>query len=105
MVSAASRIASGEAAIKSKGTWAAGAVRLLSCSAATNCAGLRFPLCHVKDRTAAGEMVSVGKGVIDFAAMFAAGSGLQHYFVEHDRPEDSLASVQYSIKTLQALRY
>ncbi|MCR9262453.1 MAG: sugar phosphate isomerase/epimerase [Pseudomonadaceae bacterium] len=65
----------------------------------------RFPLCHVKDRTAAGEMVSVGKGVIDFAAMFAAGSGLQHYFVEHDRPEDSLASVQYSIKTLQALRY
>lgn len=65
----------------------------------------RFPLCHVKDRTTAGEMVSVGKGVIDFAALFAAGSGLQHYFVEHDRPEDSLASVQYSIKTLQALRY
>ncbi len=65
----------------------------------------RYPLCHVKDRTPAGDMVSVGKGAIDFAALFTAGSGLQHYFVEHDRPEDSLASVQYSIETLRALRY
>ncbi|XOV82757.1 MAG: sugar phosphate isomerase/epimerase family protein [bacterium] len=65
----------------------------------------RFPLCHVKDRTAAGDMVSVGEGEIDFSALFAAGSGLQHYFVEHDRPEDSLASVRRSIQSLQALRY
>lgn len=65
----------------------------------------RFPLCHVKDRTATGEMVSVGQGEMDFSALFAAGSGLQHYFVEHDNPQDSLASVQYSIETLQALRY
>lgn len=65
----------------------------------------RFPLCHVKDRTATGEMVSVGKGEIEFSALFAAGSGLQHYFVEHDRPQDALASVQYSIETLQKLRF
>ncbi len=39
----------------------------------------RFPLCHVKDRNAAGEMVDVGQGNIDFPAMFSAGTGLRHY--------------------------
>jgi sugar phosphate isomerase/epimerase len=66
---------------------------------------LRFPLCHVKDRNAAGEMVSVGKGNIDFPALFAAGSGLQHYFVEHDQPQDSLASIRDSIQAVQKMRF
>ncbi len=65
----------------------------------------RFPLCHVKDRNAAGEMVDVGQGIIDFSSMFAAGSGLQHYFVEHDSPGDALASVIASIKALKRIRF
>jgi sugar phosphate isomerase/epimerase len=65
----------------------------------------RFPLCHVKDRDAAGEMVDVGQGTIDFAQMFAAGSGLRHYFVEHDRPKDALASILTSIQALRGIRF
>ena len=65
----------------------------------------RFPLCHVKDRTTDGQMVDVGKGAIDFPALFAAGSGLQHYFVEHDRPGDSLDSIRASIQAIQGMRY
>ena len=65
----------------------------------------RFPLCHVKDRNAAGEMVDVGAGEIDFAGLFKAGTGLQHYFVEHDRPADSLASIKASIAALKMVRY
>jgi sugar phosphate isomerase/epimerase len=54
---------------------------------------------HVKDRTAEGEMVDVGKGVIDFGRLFAAGdlAGLKHAFVEHDNPADPLRSARDSI--------
>jgi sugar phosphate isomerase/epimerase len=65
----------------------------------------RYPLCHVKDRTAAGAMVDVGAGVIDFPALFAAGSGLEHYFVEHDRPGDSLASIRASFAAIETMRF
>jgi sugar phosphate isomerase/epimerase len=65
----------------------------------------RYPLCHVKDRSATGEMMDVGQGVIDFAALFAAGSGVRHYFVEHDRPVDALASIITSIQALKRIRY
>ena len=65
----------------------------------------RFPLCHVKDRNPAGEMVDVGEGVIDFSSMFAAGSGLRHYFVEHDKPADALASIISSIQALKRIRF
>jgi sugar phosphate isomerase/epimerase len=65
----------------------------------------RFPLCHVKDRNATGEMVDVGQGTIDFAAHFAAGSGLRHWFVEHDQPNDALASILTSIKALKEIRF
>ncbi len=46
----------------------------------------RFTLCHVKDMAAGGEMVDVGAGGIDFAAIFARAeqAGLKHFFVEHD---------------------
>jgi len=65
----------------------------------------RFELCHVKDRTAAGEMVDVGAGTIDFAAIFAqAGrAGLEHYFVEHDNPEDPARSIAASYHHLARL--
>jgi sugar phosphate isomerase/epimerase len=65
----------------------------------------RFPLCHVKDMTAGGEMVAVGDGSIDFAGLFRAGSGLQHYFVEHDNPDDPLDSVRRSIAAVRKLRF
>ena len=65
----------------------------------------RYPLCHVKDRNAAGEMVDVGQGVIDFAELFAAGSAMRHYFVEHDNPADALASIITSIQALKRIRF
>ena len=60
---------------------------------------------HVKDRTAAGEMVDVGAGVIDFRAVLArAGElGLLHQFVEHDQPGDAIASVRASYRALADL--
>ncbi len=65
----------------------------------------RFPLCHVKDRAANGDMVDVGDGEIDFPALFAAGSGLAHYFVEHDRPAKPMESVRRSAAALKAIRF
>ena len=65
----------------------------------------RFPLVHVKDMTAGGEMTEVGAGVIPFKSYFAKASqaGIQHYFVERDNPTDSLASIATSFKALSAL--
>jgi sugar phosphate isomerase/epimerase len=50
-------------------------------------------------------MVDVGDGVLDFAGILAAGrrAGLRHVLVEHDRPDDPLASVTRSYETLAAL--
>ena len=64
----------------------------------------RFPLCHVKDATADGQMADVGAGVIDWAGIFAHSdhAGLRHYFVEHDQPGDPLASVEASYRYLSA---
>lgn len=62
----------------------------------------RFRLCHVKDLDRNGAMVDVGAGVIDWAHLFArsATAGLDHYFVEHDRPGDPLASIEASYRYL-----
>jgi len=61
---------------------------------------------HVKDRTADGEMVDVGDGVIDFATILPAAErqGLVHAFVEHDNPGDAIESVRRSFQHLNALR-
>lgn len=64
----------------------------------------RYPLCHVKDRTANDEMVSVGAGTMDFASIFRAGS-FEHYFVEHDNPENPMQSIEASYKTLNQLTF
>lgn len=69
----------------------------------------RFHLCHVKDMADIGgeeNMVSVGAGEIDFASIFAASeqAGLKHYIVEHDNPEDPIASIQASYNYLQDLQ-
>ncbi len=66
----------------------------------------RFPLVHVKDRTAGGDMVDVGAGVIDFARIFAHSeqAGIRHAIVEHDNPKDPLATVEASYRHLQSIR-
>lgn len=58
----------------------------------------RFELFHVKDMTAENQMASVGQGTIDFAGIFAHAehAGTQHYFVEHDNPDDPIASITAS---------
>ncbi len=65
----------------------------------------RYPLCHVKDRAADGAMVDVGDGEIDFQVLFKTGTGLKHYFVEHDRPSDPMASIKRSIAAVRTMRF
>lgn len=67
--------------------------------------GDRVTSVHVKDRTADGEMVDVGDGVIDFATILAdaASRALRHAYVEHDRPGDSVESVRRSYGHLTSL--
>lgn len=66
--------------------------------------GERVRMIHAKDMNAAGEMVDVGAGRLDFAAIIAAGgSHLQHVFVEHDHPADAFASVRAGFAHLQPL--
>ena len=65
----------------------------------------RFPLCHVKDITQDGQIAPVGEGTIDFARIFerADQAGLQHYFVEHDNPDDPMASIRTSLNYMAKL--
>lgn len=67
--------------------------------------GGRVTSLHVKDRTADGRMVDVGDGIIDFASLvpLAEGLGLRHAFVEHDDPDDPLASARRSFAHLRAI--
>ncbi|HEX6908998.1 MAG TPA: sugar phosphate isomerase/epimerase [Longimicrobium sp.] len=70
----------------------------------------RTRLCHVKDMAGVGgarTMVDVGQGAIDFASILTAGreAGLAHFFVEHDTPADSLASIRNSIQHLRRLTF
>lgn len=62
----------------------------------------RYPLCHVKDRSTNGEMVNVGEGTVDFATIFSEAN-FQHYFVEHDNPEDPIQSIETSYRSLNEL--
>ena len=67
----------------------------------------RFPLVHVKDMSADGRMVDVGRGRIPFARIFAQQklAGIRHYFVEHDEPADPFASITASYGYLRGLRF
>ncbi len=66
----------------------------------------RFPLVHVKDMAADGEMVDVGQGQIDFGRIFARArqAGIRHYFVEHDDPPDPVESARRSYGYLHRLQ-
>ena len=52
-------------------------------------------------------IVPVGEGAIDFGRIFAQSeqAGLVHYFVEHDHPDDPMASITASYAHLKALRF
>lgn len=63
----------------------------------------RFSMLHVKDMDEFGRMADVGRGEINFAEIFsyADTAGIKHFFVEHDRPGNGLASVAVSIYTVR----
>lgn len=66
----------------------------------------RVRMVHVKDRTSDGRMVDVGAGDLDWPRILAAcrGVGIEHFFVEHDRPEGgSLRFARASAAYLRAL--
>jgi sugar phosphate isomerase/epimerase len=85
----------------------------------------RFPLVHVKDFKSMpapspdkkvmrpndafekNEMTEPGSGVIDWKRIFSHSdeAGIQHYFVEHDKPADAFASLAASYKYLSTLRF
>jgi len=67
----------------------------------------RFQLVHVKDFTKDRTMVDVGKGEIDWKAIFAKSevAGIKHYFVEFDDPKDPFESIQSSYAYLEKLRF
>jgi sugar phosphate isomerase/epimerase len=67
----------------------------------------RFHLVHVKDMAADRSMAAVGAGTLDFAAMFALReqAGIQHYFVEHDNPDDPFESIAASHAYLRNLEF
>ena len=67
----------------------------------------RFPYVHVKDSAGPPDhrMVDLGRGTIDFAAIFArsAQAGIRHYFVEHDEPHDPFAFCRDAFRYMRAL--
>jgi sugar phosphate isomerase/epimerase len=65
----------------------------------------RFPLWHIKDMASDGSMRDVGEGIIDFEEIFKLRklSGLEHYYVEHDNPPDSLMTASRSFDALLKL--
>lgn len=62
----------------------------------------RYSLCHIKDMAADGDITSVGKGSINFKAIFdhAKTAGLKHFYVEHDNTSTPFQSLDYSYKHL-----
>jgi sugar phosphate isomerase/epimerase len=65
----------------------------------------RFRLCHLKDRDAAGNIVTVGEGVEDFKLLIDAGkaAGIEHFFLEFDRPTDPEREIRIAAEYLNPL--
>jgi sugar phosphate isomerase/epimerase len=65
----------------------------------------RYPLMHLKDFNERGDIVDLGQGSIDFAALLKAAhrAGVQHFFVEHDRAVDPFASARVSFDYVRHL--
>ncbi|WP_396135339.1 sugar phosphate isomerase/epimerase family protein [Amycolatopsis sp. A133] len=61
---------------------------------------------HVKDRTADGQMVDPGAGVINFPRIFAASChNIGEYIVEHDQPADPLNTAKVGFEYLRTVRF
>lgn len=60
----------------------------------------RFPLWHVKDMDAAGNIVSFGEGIFDFKPVFHAAktSGMEYFFIEQDFPKHPFENIVQSIE-------
>lgn len=65
----------------------------------------RFPLWHVKDMANTEErgFTEVGNGVIDYKALFAKSeeAGMKYFFVEQDRSDNPLRSIETSVNNLR----
>lgn len=66
----------------------------------------RFEQCHVKDMAKDGSITDVGTGIIDFAKILKAGkkAGFKHFYIENDRPVNSLETAKTCFKNLSALK-
>jgi sugar phosphate isomerase/epimerase len=68
----------------------------------------RFISCHIKDRSPAGTMTSVGDGIIPWAQIFPYSemAGLELFFVENDNPSLPLRNeLMRSASFLKQLRF
>ena len=67
----------------------------------------RFTLCHLKDMGEGQKMADVGAGQIDFGSIFRRSerAGLEYFFIEHDAPDDPLASIKASFDYIETLRF
>lgn len=66
----------------------------------------RFPLLHVKDMTAAGEIVPFGEGVYDFKTTFKNIdlAGLQYYFLEQDFPKKPFENIVTAVQNFNKFK-
>lgn len=66
----------------------------------------RFPLWHIKDLSKDYQTVlPVGEGVLDYKKYFSSAhqAGLRYYFIEHENPQDAIASIRESIQSIKAI--
>lgn len=65
----------------------------------------RFPLVHVKDMAADGQITEVGAGSIDFQKIIDAGMGtIEHFYVEQDNAKVPFESITKSIAVVKGFR-
>jgi sugar phosphate isomerase/epimerase len=65
----------------------------------------RYKLCHLKDRGAEGEIVTVGQGTENVPRLLDAAekAGITHYYVEYDKPTEPLKSITASYAYLKTV--
>jgi sugar phosphate isomerase/epimerase len=65
----------------------------------------RYVQFHLKDSTPSGDFTTVGKGVLKFPELIAAGrkAGVKHFYVEYDRSDDPLKETKESFEYLRSI--
>jgi sugar phosphate isomerase/epimerase len=65
----------------------------------------RFPLLHIKDISASGEMKNAGEGIIDFAKIIKSWRQMapRHLIVENDEPKHPVEDVAAGLKYIQSV--